>query len=428
MAQLLRHCDNIGTVCQEDGGHRVAERVGIDMGQAVAGGEVVEPAGDAVRAHVVAVVLGEDVAGMLPTIAVCKLEPELFPPVLPKQVHCFLGQRQNTDVAGFGGAVYNTLAFGYYQGAVNADFACAHVNLFPLQGHDFTPAATGDDHQVGDRPPLQRLMLQGLQDRGYLFRLEVVRVFLLCPWRGSLRCCVVRYQHFLFRLGQDRGDQPVVLQDRLVCQRGGVLLYPEDFLQALAHGLGDRCGLFFADRFAPGSGADGGGGDPGSLCDRCPGLLVLLQPGRNVNAGCGAAATFADPGLCQVLVEAVQVLRAEVDQLNVADRGVDPAQQLPVPVKSTGADAGAFLQLQHILRIVCEGLPVIQGVALFDRALKVCGGPLDGLLDLPFCHTGGGLVGRPVADPLAGGIEAAGDADPVGGAGFAGNLFNRCHS
>ena len=42
----------------------MAERMGIDMGQAVAGGEIFEPAGYAVGTHVVAVVLGEDVAGM----------------------------------------------------------------------------------------------------------------------------------------------------------------------------------------------------------------------------------------------------------------------------------------------------------------------------------------------------------------------------
>ena len=39
--------------------------MGIDVGQAVAGGEVFEPAGDAVRVHVIAVVLGKDIAGIL---------------------------------------------------------------------------------------------------------------------------------------------------------------------------------------------------------------------------------------------------------------------------------------------------------------------------------------------------------------------------
>ena len=84
VAQLRRHRYNICSVAQKNGSNGVSERVGIDMGQAMAGGEVIEPAGDTVGAHVVAVVLGEDVAGMLPAIAVCKLEPELFPPVLPK--------------------------------------------------------------------------------------------------------------------------------------------------------------------------------------------------------------------------------------------------------------------------------------------------------------------------------------------------------
>ena len=44
----------------------------IDVGQAVAGGEVFEPAGNAVRVHVVTVVLGKDIAGsdpgMMPVI------------------------------------------------------------------------------------------------------------------------------------------------------------------------------------------------------------------------------------------------------------------------------------------------------------------------------------------------------------------------
>ena len=49
VAQLLGHRNNIGSVCQEDRGHRVAEGVGIDMGQIVAAGKVMEPTGDTVR-------------------------------------------------------------------------------------------------------------------------------------------------------------------------------------------------------------------------------------------------------------------------------------------------------------------------------------------------------------------------------------------
>ena len=70
---------------------RVAESVGVDMGQAVAVREVIEPVGDTVRVHVVAVVLGKDIAGMNPAVTIGKLQPELFPLVLPEQLHGFAG-------------------------------------------------------------------------------------------------------------------------------------------------------------------------------------------------------------------------------------------------------------------------------------------------------------------------------------------------
>ena len=51
MAQLLRYRDNVGAVCQEYGGHRVTEGVGIDMRQAVTCREICKPSGKAVRIH-----------------------------------------------------------------------------------------------------------------------------------------------------------------------------------------------------------------------------------------------------------------------------------------------------------------------------------------------------------------------------------------
>ena len=56
----------------------------IYVGQSVAGGEVFEPAGDAVRVHVVTVVLGKDIAGMQPSVTVCQLEAKLLPFMLPE--------------------------------------------------------------------------------------------------------------------------------------------------------------------------------------------------------------------------------------------------------------------------------------------------------------------------------------------------------
>ena len=83
VAQLLRYRDNIGTVGQKNRGHRVAEGVGVDMRQIVPAGKVMEPAGDAVRVHVAAIVRREYKSGVLPTVAVGDLEPELFPFVEP---------------------------------------------------------------------------------------------------------------------------------------------------------------------------------------------------------------------------------------------------------------------------------------------------------------------------------------------------------
>ena len=91
----------------------------IDVGQIVAGGEVLEPAGDAVRVHVVTVVLGKDIAGMQPSVTVCKLEAELLPFVLPEEIHGFSWQRQISDVTCLCAFFKHTLALGGYQGAVN---------------------------------------------------------------------------------------------------------------------------------------------------------------------------------------------------------------------------------------------------------------------------------------------------------------------
>ena len=71
MAQLLGHRNNIGSVCRENRDHRVAD------------GEVFELTGNAVRIHVIAVVLGEHIAGMNPSVAIGKLQAELLPLALP---------------------------------------------------------------------------------------------------------------------------------------------------------------------------------------------------------------------------------------------------------------------------------------------------------------------------------------------------------
>ena len=70
VAQLLRHGDDICTICQKHRGHRVPERMGVDVRQIVAAGKVMEPSGDAVRVHVIAFVCSEYKPGVLPPVTI----------------------------------------------------------------------------------------------------------------------------------------------------------------------------------------------------------------------------------------------------------------------------------------------------------------------------------------------------------------------
>lgn len=60
------------------------------------------------------------------------------------------------------------------------------------------------------------------------------------------------------------------------------------------------------------------------------------------------------------------MLRAEIDQLDVADGGVDSLQQFTIPVERCCADASSFLQRQHIRGIFRKGLPVVKDIALLN--------------------------------------------------------------
>ena len=62
--QLVGGSHGVNAVGDEDGGHGVAEGVGIDMGQVVGLAELVQPVGDAVRVHGPAVILREDEAAI----------------------------------------------------------------------------------------------------------------------------------------------------------------------------------------------------------------------------------------------------------------------------------------------------------------------------------------------------------------------------
>ena len=73
------------------------ERMGVDVWQIVAAGEIIEPAGNGVRVHVIPIVCGEDKPGVLPSVTVGNLEPQLLPLVQPQKIHGFSWQFQIAD-------------------------------------------------------------------------------------------------------------------------------------------------------------------------------------------------------------------------------------------------------------------------------------------------------------------------------------------
>ena len=70
VTKLLGYGDDICTICQEDRSHSVAECVGIDVWQTVAVGKVMQPACNAVRTHVVAIVLSKHIICPEPSVSV----------------------------------------------------------------------------------------------------------------------------------------------------------------------------------------------------------------------------------------------------------------------------------------------------------------------------------------------------------------------
>ena len=98
----------------------------------------------------------------------------------------------------------------------------------------------------------------------------------------------------------------------------------------------------------------------------------------------------------QVFVKCVQVLGAQIYQLDMANPGVDPDQQTFVPLYGEGFDSGSCLQIQNILSVLSEGLTVVNLIALLNAPLKISNRTLEGLLLLSGRHARLRLPGHPV--------------------------------
>ena len=87
VVQAFRDGNAVHTVEVEHGGHSVPECVGVDVGEAVAFAEPVQPCGRAVRVHGLAVVLGEYKALVLVVLPQAKPFLILPCPIFAKEFH-----------------------------------------------------------------------------------------------------------------------------------------------------------------------------------------------------------------------------------------------------------------------------------------------------------------------------------------------------
>ena len=208
---------------------------------------------------------------------------------------------------------------------------------------------------------------------------------------------------------------------------GGKRLVPfvcgEQLLKGDSCGLGNLLRLFLQNRLSLPSGVHRGFRHPGQPRHLRHGQLLFLQSGTQICLWNGTGGSIPDARFRKILIEAVQVYRTDILNGQVPYSLICSLKQPPVACYGAVLGSGTLLQVDHIGGVFCEGLPVIQCIALFDTALKVRCRPLDGLFCLPCSHAGFWLVGHPVADTLSCGVKTAGNRDAVGGAGLAGDFF-----
>lgn len=165
MAELTSNGNDIGVVGDQYAGNRMAERMRIDMRQAMPFAEFIEPRGDAVRVHDLSVIPREqETLVILPPITVQLAQLLLFCTIFTQQCDGF---GRNWDIARltrFRCFLINTARLGIAKINLNVKIALIKVNILPLQPHNLAAPRTGDDQQMGNRPPLERFALECLQN------------------------------------------------------------------------------------------------------------------------------------------------------------------------------------------------------------------------------------------------------------------------
>lgn len=198
------------------------------MRQAVALAEFAHPVCHAVRVHGAAVLLREDKALILVEFT----QPQPLG-VLPcaigaEKLHCLCRERNIAVRRGrLRGILVDSAIRGVQDIVANMDTVLLEVNGAPFQAQQLPAPCAGQQEQVRQRLPFQRLLFERVADGRDLLRLEVVHFPLGNLRKRGLCRDVEGNLSFLLRLVKNRRDQPVMLQNGLCRQAGtGALVLP----------------------------------------------------------------------------------------------------------------------------------------------------------------------------------------------------------
>ena len=143
-------------------------------------------------------------------------------------------------------------------------------------------------------------------------------------------------------------------------------------------------------------------------------MFFLEAPSKGV-LGDGTDIVIPDTMLHQILIEVIEMLRADLVQLDVADGFVDPRQHGIVSVQGRRCKAVPGFQIQHIFRVLGEGFVVIILITVVDVFLEFISKGLDLPLRLGAGHARLGSPGGTVLDGLSLVIDTGRNVDTVVG-------------
>ena len=381
--------------------------------------------------HRRAVVLGEQKSCILPDVCVTDFLPQLVSTIHFQNLDGFRRQTDRPGLTGFGWSDISVLFLCVQKRLPDHHNALIQINAVPLQAHQLSTATTGVDENVGHGFPLDRSLFQRFDNVGNLLRLEVVCLVFGHFGRRGFRGGIIRDKHFLICLRQNHGDQTMMLQNGFVGQRFLPIRRGKQFGYGIPQCLCNSFGGFQFHCIPVQNCVQCGMGNAGFFCDNMLWLTqcfhFFLQ--HLLRHSDGSQIPYTILGHC--FVKIIQVLWANLCQLQVSDGIVDSREHIPVSLNCGWCKAVALLQIQHIVCIIAEAFDLVDIITCLDGFLEFEGRGHRLPLHLLFTHVGTGWFPYdPLANLLPLPIQAAGNIQSVVQqlAIFAIPWFNICHA